>query len=171
MSRLQQYYELWSNVNESKLYKLDEVLDLNAKIKKVNNREWYFWVDNDLYIVKIYQKGKSYYHLSFIYNDPMGNSISSITDKHTPFNVMNGVATVMKSVIDDLKLKIIEYWVFAERKKIDMFLKVTKYILNKHKDVFGCYTLNYNNINMPYELPDGSDKLKGMEIRLEEYKE
>ncbi len=164
--RLQQYYEFWFMVNESTYYKIDEVLDLDAKIKKINNREWYFWIGEDLYIVKIHQKGKGYYHLSFIYNDPNGSVIASITNKHTPFNVMNSVATVMRSFIDELQPDIIEYYVFAEKKKIDMFQRVTEYILKKHKNVFGNYRLKRSVINMPYDLPDGS-KLKGTEFRLE----
>jgi hypothetical protein len=164
--RLQEYYKFWSAVDNDFESRVDEVIDMSTKVFKKSDSEWYFWVSKDLYIVRIHRKSNDVYHLSFSYNDPTGSELSSITNKHTPFNVMDGVAVVIKNVIDSLNPKIIEYHVFAEKRKIDMFKRVTKYIIDKFEN-FSKYRLSTRNIELPYELPDDVvGRLKGTEFTL-----
>jgi len=155
--RLQQYYKMWSQLYESNIEKnIDEVLDLNTKVKRISHMEWYFWVKNDLYVVKIGKRGKSHYELSFIHKDiESKEETSNLTNKHTPFSVMDGVAVVMKELIEERRPQTIEFSVFGEDKKIKMFKKIMNLILKKYKDIFGDYKVKEGIAKLPldYGLP------------------
>jgi len=170
--RLQEYYKFWSTVDENNYINgINEAIDLTTVVKWKGKNEWYFWVGKDYYTVNVFHKGNKVYHLSFTYNDPTGSILANITNKHTPFSVMDGVAVVMKELIETIRPKAIEYYIFAEKRKIDMFRKISKYILKKHTDVFKGYAYAERKKSLPYELPDDIDiEINGIEIRLERSK-
>ena len=170
--RLQQYYDYWSMVYELDVKKnINEVIDLTTKVKKISDKKWHFWVGTDSYTVKVLSVGDGNYRISFVYTDYVDNDISSITDKHTPFSVMDGVAVVMKEIIQENNPKSIEYVVVNTKKKVDMFKKVTQYILKKHSDIFGQYKLRMKTVDirhmLPPDIPIEITKLDGMEFKLE----
>lgn len=158
--RLKQWYQYWSTLYVSNIEKgVNGVVDLTTKVKRIGKNEWRFWIEQDAYKVKTTLVGNNSYHLSFAYVDYFDNEISSITDKHTPFSVMDGVAVVMKRLIEVEKPNRIEYVVINSKKKVDVFKRVSRYIMTKHKDIFGSYEVKTEKVNMRREMPDMPEEM------------
>jgi len=173
--RLKQYYKMWSKLyewdEETIIWNIDESVNLTTKVMKKSDRKWHFWVKNDLYIVNVMEKVPSHYELSFFHKDVYGNEISSITNKNTPFSVMDGVAVAMKNLIEIKNPKIIEFNVFGEDKKVRMFRKIMDMVIKKHSDIFGNYKISSKEtkIVLPYnDTPEELLKnLKGTKFIME----
>ena len=67
--KLKKWYSLWSNIykiNESKLiFKINKIIDLNTKVFKKSYNEWYFFVNKELYEVKL-QNNNNKYNVTFV---------------------------------------------------------------------------------------------------------
>jgi hypothetical protein len=168
--RLNQYYKWWNTIYESNVEdRIDEVIDLSTKVDRISDNEWCFWIGTDLYIVRIGKRGKDHYELSFVHKDiESKEETSNVVDKLTPFSVMDGVVVVMKKVIEEKQPRIIEFSVFGDKKKYDMFKKIMSHIMKKFKDIFGIYKVKESTANFPVygTLPDELKNLKGIKFEL-----
>jgi hypothetical protein len=150
--RLKEYIKYWSTIErmdeDELIYQIEEVLDLKTKVKRDNSGEWYFWVDDDLYTVRVGKMAEGHYMISFVYNEPSGE-VSSITDKGTPFRVLDGVAVVIKEFIEESDPIIIEFTTYA-KKKASIFKKIIKMALKKHRNIFGSFDVTEEKVSLRY---------------------
>jgi len=169
--RLKLYYQFWSSLYESNVEKrIDEIIDLTTTVKKRSNKEWYFWVGTDLYVVRIGKRGKSHYELSFVHKDiESKEETSNLTDKHTPFSVMDGIILVTKEFIENKDPHIMEFNVFGDSKKLNMFKRVMHLVRKKFPDTFGGYNIRERTakLSIPYDIPDELKNMNGIKITME----
>ena len=165
--KLKKWYKLWSNLYEIEnelLFKIDEIINLNTKVFKKSYNEWYFFVNKEIYEVKL-QKSNNKYGITFVQTGISGEQTSDITDKNVPFKVMDGIAVILKKVIEEENPLEIEFSVYNNIKKANIFKKVIKNIIKKH-NIFSNYKLIINKANnLPYELPDDMI-VKGVKFNL-----
>lgn len=156
-----------SNVEKS----INEVINLTTKVKRKSDSEWYFWVDIDLYVVKIGKRDSNHYELSFIHKDiETKEETSNLTHKHTPFHVIDGIIVVMKEFIEENKPKSIEFSIYGDKKKAVMFKSIMEYVSKKHKDIFGAYKVKESETSLPmeYDFPEKlRNTLKGVKFTME----
>ena len=175
--RLKQYYKMWSTLYELEDIELslNETINLKTIVKKKGN-EYYFWVDKDLYIVRVMKKDNSdssHYELSFVYKDIENQEeTSSLTKKNQPFRVMDGVVTTMKMFIKEKKPKVIEFNVYGNEKKTKMFERIINLVVRKYKSIFGMYSIKRSKtkLNLPYDMPDDIDDIIGIKILMKRKK-
>lgn len=163
--RLQQYFKMWNSINEDESDNdINEFVDLNTKLKVNSEYEQYFWVQQDLYLIRILKKSNSHYELSLIHKDIEGIETSNLTNKNKPYKVTDGVMVAIKELIETKNPDIIEFNMFGETKKLKAFSKVMNYVLKKYPNTFGKYKFEEKEtkLNMPYDLPDGVEEVLGM---------
>jgi hypothetical protein len=168
--RLNQYYKWWNTIYEYDVEdRIDEVVDLSTKVERIYD-EWYFWVGIDLYVVRIDNKGKDHYELSFIHKDiETKYETSNLTNKHTPFSVMDGIAVCLVNLIKEKQPRTIEFSVFGDNKKLNMFKRIMNLVMRKFNDIFGSYKVKESSTSLSdglYELPDELKNLKGTKFEL-----
>jgi hypothetical protein len=146
--------------------KINETIDLNTKIRKKSNNEYYFWVDADLYIVRIMNISKDRYELSFVYKDDKDQETSSLTNKNQPFRVIDGVVSVLKEVIYTNDPKIIEFNIFGSNKKLDVFRRIMKVVSRKYPEIFNPYKIREERTTLynGYDMPDGIPQIEGIKF-------
>jgi hypothetical protein len=164
--RLQQYYKYWSRLYDCDVNEcVNETINLSTEVKKKADGLWEFWIHKDLYVVKALQYKQNCYTVSFSYKDYFDDDVSSITNKLTPFSVLDGVAVVIKNLIEEKNPKIIRFTVYNIQKKVDVFRRVTKSIINKHSNIFGSYKLTERVVELD-DVPADIGRIEDIEFTL-----
>ena len=170
--RLKKWYKIWSNIykiNETELiYKIDEIISLNTKVFKKSYNEWYFFVNKELYEVRL-QKNNNKYIVTFVQTEISGEETSDITDKNVPFKVMDGIAVILKKLIEEENPLEIKFSVYNNIKKANMFKKIVINVIKKH-NIFSNYKLITGKAdNLLYKLPNDMN-IEGIKFTLKRSK-